>query len=440
MTASWLYLAGTLIGLWFTIQAIRPVSLPKRRSIVSFFAGWLTNELALHHILWQAVASAVFIAYGALGHWAGWVAVALTLVQWVCNLYLVKVASETGEVIEEVLRGALGEDYRDDLPGSPRGWDRPDWKRLVVPFRIKHPWVERQRNIVYARAGATDLKLDIFRTREARWPGEPLGRRPVLIFVHGGAWVLGFRDRQGGPLLTEMAARGWIGVLPAYRLSPVATAPEHVEDVKRAIAWVREHADELGADPDFIAISGGSAGGHLAALAALTGDDTTYQPGFEDADCRVQACVPLYGAYDMADERGRRLPEMTDFLARFVVKAELDEDPERWRRFSPWAQTHGQAPPFLIIHGAKDSLTSPKESEEFASKLAATSAAPVGLAMLPGAQHAFDTFPSIRTAYTVRGVARFLATVHARWQRGQAVAPATSGATIAGRGEDPHDR
>lgn len=438
MTASWLYMAGTLIGLWFTVQAIRPVALPKRPSIPSFFAGWLTNELALHHIFWQAVVSAVFIAYGALGHWAGWVAVGLTMLQWTLNLYLVKVAIEAGDVMEEVLRGTLGGDYRDDLPGSPRGWDRPDWKRLIIPFRIKHPWVERERNIVYERVAATNLKLDIFRTREARWPGEPLEKRPVLIYVHGGAWFLGFRDRQGGPLLTEMAARGWIGILPSYRLSPTATAPEHVEDVKRAIAWVRRHADELGADPDFIALAGNSAGGHLAALAAMTGTDTTYQPGFEDADCRVQACVPLYGVYDVADERGRRQPEMTDYMARFVIKADLDEEPERWHRFSPLAQLHTDAPPFLIVHGAKDSLTSPKESEEFASNLADISAAPVGLAMLPGAQHAFDTFPSIRTAFTVRGVARFLATVHARWQHGRAVAPATSGATIA-RGDDDHD-
>lgn len=422
--AGWLYLAGALIGLWFTVQAHRPVATPKRRSIPSFFAGWLTNELALHHVAWQAVATGVFVRYGALDHWAGWVALVLTTVQWVLNLLLVRVALGTGDLFEEVLRDTLGDDYRRDLPPSPHGWDRPDWKRLVIPFRLKHPAVARERNRVFARVSARDLRLDVFRPREAG------AKRPVLIYVHGGGWILGFRDRQGGPLLTEMATRGWIGILPAYRLSPVATAPDHVVDVKRAIAWVREHADEIGADPDFIALSGGSAGGHLAALAALTSGDPSLQPGFEDADCSVQACVPLYGPYDPTDELGYQIDEMGQMLARFVIKADPDEDPDRWRQFSPLLQVHRDAPPFLIVHGEMDSVTSPQVSEQFASKLESVSANPTGLALLPGAQHAFDTFPSIRTAFSVRGVARFLCTLHARRHASSRISLATSTPSI----------
>src|SRR6476620_4159656 len=111
------------------------------------------------------------------------------------------------------------------------------------------PSVKKQRGVVFASPGGVDLKLDIVRSRKAK-PGE---RRPAVIHVHGGVWIFGSRHEQGLPLLSHLAANGWVGFNVDYRLSPKATMPEHVEDVKRAIAWVREHADELGVDPDFIA-------------------------------------------------------------------------------------------------------------------------------------------------------------------------------------------
>jgi acetyl esterase/lipase len=225
-----------------------------------------------------------------------------------------------------------------------------------------------------------------------------------------------------------MASRGWIGVQPSYRLSPLATFPEHLIDVKRAIAWVREHADELGADPDFVVVSGGSAGGHLAALTALTGGRRDLQPGFEDADASVQACVPFYGVYDPGNRLGHQSPDMTEFLTRVVVKADPDERPDRWATASPLEQIGPGAPPFLVVHGERDSLTSPQEAGAFTANVKEATSSPVGFVGLPGAQHAFDVFPSIRTAYTIRGVARFLATLHAATQ--------TSG-VVAAEEEDP---
>ena len=76
-----------------------------------------------------------------------------------------------------------------------------------------------------------------------------------------------------------------------YRLSPRSTWPDHIVDVKHAIAWVQANIAEYARDPDFIAITGGSAGGHLSSLAALTANDPTFQPGFEDVDTRVQAAA-----------------------------------------------------------------------------------------------------------------------------------------------------
>ncbi len=95
-------------------------------------------------------------------------------------------------------------------------------------------------------------------------------------------------------------SRGWVCVAINYRLAPRDPFPAHIVDVKKAIAWIRENIAAYGGNPDYIAITGGSAGGHLAALAALTANDAAYQPGFEDADTTVQAAVPHYGVYDFA--------------------------------------------------------------------------------------------------------------------------------------------
>ena len=84
--------------------------------------------------------------------------------------------------------------------------------------------------------------------------------------------------------MPHLAAQGWVCVAINYRLAPRDPFPAHIVDVKRAIAWIREHIAEYGGDPSYLAITGGSAGGHLAALAALTPNDPAYQPGFEDAD------------------------------------------------------------------------------------------------------------------------------------------------------------
>jgi acetyl esterase/lipase len=406
----WFLLAATT-GLWFTRQATRPVPMPKRRAIPSFFAGWLTSELVPHHLLWQSVATGVFVRKGALRSPYGRWALGIVALQWGLMLRLLRDAFRAGNVTEEALRDALGEDYREELPASPESWDELRVRGLAVPFYSSHPTVRRVRNLPFARVAAHDLKLDVFS------PKQPGSRRPAVIYVHGGAWTLGFRDRQGGPLLTEMAARGWVGFLPGYRLSPMATYPDHLVDVKRAIAWIREHADEYDVDPDHIAIAGGSAGGHLAAMAALTANDPSFQPGFEDADTSVQACVPFYGVYDAGEHVEGHVDDFERFLARYVVKADFDEDPEAWDRFRPVANLTPDAPPFLVVHGARDTLTSPGEARRFAERLRGVSTSPVGYLELPGCQHAFDVFPSVRTGHVLRGVARFLAVTEARSRR-----------------------
>jgi acetyl esterase/lipase len=237
--------------------------------------------------------------------------------------------------------------------------------------------------------------------------------------VHGGGWSIGSKEGQGVPLMRHMAARGWLCVTINYRLSPRDPFPAHLVDVKRAIAWVRRHGAGYGADPAFVAITGGSAGGHLAALAALTPGDPTYQPGFEDVDTRVQAAVPHYGVYDVAGASGaRRAVLMRDrFLGPRVFQRDPVVDLEEFRRASPLLRVNPEAPPFFVVHGSRDSLVDVDQARRFVRALREVSRATVAYAELPGTQHAFDMFPSIRSAHVVRGVDRFLRFSHDAWMR-----------------------
>src|SRR5690606_37577688 len=152
---------------------------------------------------------------------------------------------------------------------------------------------------------------------------------------HGGAWVLGDKEGQAYPLMAHLVERGWVCVSVTYRLSPRATWPDHIVDVKRALAWVKENIADHGGDPNWIALTGGSAGGHLCALAALTPNDPQFQPGFEDADTAVQAAVPFYGVYDWLNRDGTGRDDLTQLLVDRVVKQPFTDARDVYEQASP---------------------------------------------------------------------------------------------------------
>lgn len=296
----------------------------------------------------------------------------------------------------------------EEIPGDPAPRRFPRAHVVVPPLMLVAPGVKRTRGITYHREGSLRLRLDVYRPDE---PPEGGGPRPAVIQVHGGGWIMGSRAQQGIPLLNHLAANGWVGFNVDYRLSPRNPYPAHVVDVKRAIAWVRANAAELGVDPDLICITGGSAGGHLSALAALTAGDAGLQPGFEEADTSVAAAVPFYGVYDFSDP-GMQHPGIGGWLLeRVVMQRERERDPETFRAASPTHRVHSGAPPFLVFHGDADTLVRVDEAREFVAALEAVSENPVLYAELPGAEHAFDLFPTMRTARVAEGIERFLRTV-----------------------------
>jgi acetyl esterase/lipase len=187
--------------------------------------------------------------------------------------------------------------------------------------------------------------------------------------------------------------------------------------VKRAIAWTRASIAAYGGDPDFIAVTGGSAGAHLASLAALTPDRPELQPGFEEADTSVAAAVPLYGLYDIArilhpdDGFGRRIDRL---VAEKVIKTPLADARPVWEQASPITHVRPDAPPFFVLHGVNDSVIPIEQARAFVGRLRSASLQPVAYAELPRAQHAFDMAPSVRVHHTAHAIERFLAVVRSQ--------------------------
>jgi acetyl esterase/lipase len=407
----WIFLAATLVGGWFTLNAYRPIYRPAALAGLSFFAGWLTTELALHHLAWQAAFTAVFVWAGALRAWPGWLGLAITAVSWAFLVRALATATRAEQVVEAALRAGLGDDYRDRIltPIAERFAPQVNWRQLLVPIPVRHPEVERTRDVVYTQGPGYRMKLDVYRHR-----GRP-ARCPVLMQVHGGAWVVGTKNEQGLPLMLELASRGWVCVSVDYRLSPRATFPEPLIDLKHALRWIREHVGEYGGDPDFVVVTGGSAGGHLASLVALTANEPEYQPGFEHVDTSVKACVAFYGVYDFTDRFGHyRNPGLARLLQRQVMKAALEDAREAYDKASPMSRVREDAPPFFLVHGDRDTLVPVDEARRFHALLAAAAPRQTVYAEIPGAQHAFELFPSLRTTFVIHGVERFLAWVYSR--------------------------
>jgi acetyl esterase/lipase len=419
------YLGASAVGAAFTLNAQRPLARDGRLFIPGFFAGWLTSELPLHHLAWQAAATAAFVWAGALGAWPGWVGLALTLLSWAALLDLFARARGARDVVERALVEALGPDYRSRLAPELRASDplEPGLAEILRPFGMRRADVERIADLPYGEYGRRNL-LDVYRRRDPPLAGKA---RPVLLQVHGGAWVMGDKRDGGLPLMYHLAAQGWVCVAINYRLSPRSSFPDHLVDVKRAIAWVKAHIAEYGGDPGFVVISGESAGGHLAALAALTAGDAELQPGFTGADTRVAACVPFYGVYDFTNRSGVGRPDFVRFLERQVIKKRFAEEREAFERASPMSRVHAGAPPFLVVHGTHDTLVPVADARLFVELLRQVSRAPVGYVELPQAQHAFEIFSSVRTAYVIRGAARFLAFVYGEHLRAaRAARPASA--------------
>ncbi|HEX6336794.1 MAG TPA: alpha/beta hydrolase fold domain-containing protein [Jiangellaceae bacterium] len=369
-------LAVALIALC-TALALAPVRRARILPAVRFRLTLLINEQPF--LAFVPLAASSLLAFGqgdidTAGGRAVFGAAALT------SLGLVVIAwrgRQARDVLDRALREALGDRYAESRgrPAARRRRSRPSVRTVVAPLLVRRLDVERLANISYGDAGKRNM-LDVYRHRS-----RPTGN-PVLVYVHGGGYFSGRKSREARALLYRLASLGWVCISANYRLRPAATFPDHLVDLKKAIAWVRSHGVEYGADPSRVVVAGSSAGGHLAALAALTQGYPVFQPGFEDADTSVSAAVVLYG-----------------WLRGYYGDPAIASSPADYVR--------PDAPPFFVAHGDHDTLAPVQDARRFVERLRLASTAPVVYSELPGAQHAFDVFHSIRFDAVVDAVVTF---------------------------------
>jgi acetyl esterase/lipase len=399
------------VGALNTLNAYRPLSKRGPFAVMSYLGGWPTSELPIHVLSFQLAATAVAAAvWDVFDGTAGLVSAVLLLLSWSGLVGLRLRAPAAAALLEASLVEALGADYR-EREVQPRPVDRTGvkaarrpgvWRMLRAHRRYAHA-----KNLAYGDAGKANL-LDVWRR-----PDVVAGSgAPVLVQIPGGAWVLGNKQGQAYPLMTHLVERGWVCVSISYRLAPKNLWPAHIVDVKKALAWVKENIADYGGDPGFVAVTGGSSGGHLASLAALTWDDPDLQPGFETADTRVQAAVPHYGVYDWSDEVETGGSIFLPHLQRTVMKVRWADDPEPFRKGSPLRRVRPDAPPFFVTVGVNDTMVSPRQPRAFVPRLRSVSMQPVAYTELPDAQHSFDTFSSPRAFAVAEAVGRFLGVVY----------------------------
>ena len=398
-----------------TANALRPPR-GQRTGVPAFAVGWLFGETAPQMLALTAIDAATHLTKGRRAGVRAKVGLALAGASALGLAHMVRQSRRAADVLDDALVEGLGVDYVEQLDAAPDPADlATPWRSLARPFDFRDDAVRVIRNLPYSEAGRRG-HLDIY--LPAR--DDAVADAPVLLQVHGGAWMLGAKEHQGRPLMNRMAAQGWVCVAINYRLSPRDPWPAHIVDVKRAIAWVKDNIGAYGGDPEYLAITGGSAGGHLAALAALTPGDEQFQPGFEDADTSVQAAVPFYGVYDFAGSTGlANAVGMRDaFLGPRVMQTTWQDAPDLYEAASPILRITPDAPDFFVIHGELDSLVAVDQARLFVAELRRTSEKSVVYAELPGAQHAFDVFHSIRSAHAVRAVDRYLTWHWNTWRRG----------------------
>ena len=333
---------------------------------------------------------------------------------------------------------AFGPGWQARIPPELEGrMLRRRWTPVTIP-----PKVRATANVVYSSVPATGAPL-----RCDLW-SPPTGVQPTglgVIYVHGGAWRLMKKDMFTRPMFRRLAGEGHVVMDIEYRLAPAASVPEMVSDVKRAILWLKRHAGEFGVNPERIVLMGGSAGGHLAMMAAYTTDDPLFQPDGAEGDTRVRGVVSYYGPADLmavyddvevASERLRRrkriwpygytveillqlvglLPSHTSIeragnLVGELVGAQRDEDPDRFLSLSPIGHVGPHCPPTLLLQGTDDIFGLAPSTWQLHSKLRDAGVTSI-LVEFPQTDHAFDlALPWISPAAqaALYDVERFLA-------------------------------
>lgn len=210
------------------------------------------------------------------------------------------------------------------------------------------------RNVDFCSPDNIHQNLDLF------FPASSDSPAPAVIYVHGGAWRSCDKDSDFFfPLMKSLQNAGFLVAAINYRLAPRHPFPAQIIDARCAVRYLRKNAADLHINPDHIGAFGDSAGGHLVSLMGLAGESAGWDTGeFPDVSSRVQAVVNLYGISDVSKVFGHDdsniWPE--------VFNVDGDDNDPRLKAASPLTYVHKGTPPFLIIHGDKDTVVPYEQS------------------------------------------------------------------------------
>ena len=398
-----------LASAWLLVSAATALR-PGRRGIFAALAypvGWAAGELAGQAITIEAALVAL-LAWWGWPHTA-WLSLTVAVIASVvvaANLALVVVSLRARTVV----RRAMATSPRRPLEvGRPRDDRFGSWWRTAAQIPWHPRWLRVVSDVPYGPLARH--RLDVWRTSTT-----PRGA-PVILYLHGGAWTFGDKREQGRPMLHEFVARGWIAVAPNYRLAPHHPWPAQIEDAAAVLAWVKREIASYGGDPDRVVVAGGSAGGHLAALVGLAGEDPAWRPrgvGVDRAELSVRGVISLYGVLEMTGDEdywrglGRGIRRL---LEHRVVQLPYEGHEDLYRALSPIARIHRDAPPFLVVQGGNDTLVDVNVARAFVSRFREVALAPIYHVELPLTQHAFDVTASPRTSAMTRAAVAFAESV-----------------------------
>lgn len=350
---------------WCTLFAIAPRAMKPFGSLSLYFG--IIGEVPFLAIFVILISLSPAISHGEVNWPIGWISFGITGLTVACLLRLIYRSTQTSAVLLKALEKGLGHGWKSRL--QPKTIVQLNKKfhlfGVLGPFYIRRLSIKHITNISYGENGKYNL-LDIYRSRK------PVAKSPVLIHFHGGAFKGGRKNREALPMLYHMASKGWVCISANYRLQPSADSTDMLIDAKKVVAWVRTHGSDYGVDQSAVFVSGGSAGAQLAAMSAVTANESAFQPGFENVDTSVAGAITLFGYY------GWTMPSASS-----------------------------NTPPFFVIHGADDTLLPPEGARKFVSELQQYSPKAVVYAELPGAQHNFDMFHSIRSESVIAGIEAF---------------------------------
>jgi acetyl esterase/lipase len=288
------------------------------------------------------------------------------------------------------------------------------WTALTTaqPTAVADDEIRVLRNVVFARVGEHELQLDLHHPAVATRP-------PLIVWVHGGAWRSGSKADMP---LKGIVGRGYAVASVDYRLSPVATFPAQIHDIKSAIRYLRANAERLEIDANRIAIAGSSAGGHLAALVGVTSGHAELEGTVGDCldqSSDVQAILDYYGPTNLTTilqqstphGLGVRVPALQLFLG-----GQPDDKPELAKLTSPVFHVDAADPPLLLLHGDQDPQVPINQAHELHGRYRELNL-PVQFDIVHGAGHGG---PQFHDAQRITLVAKFLDQhLHRAYQSGR---------------------